>query len=136
MEVRNCRKCGRIFNYVVGPHICPSCREKIEAKFQEVKEYIRENKGASIPEISEVCGVETSQIPQWIREERLVFADDSPVGINCENCGATIKTGRFCEKCKANMTNMLKSSIAKPKAPRPETKKDPKDNPRMRFLDH
>ena len=37
MEVRNCRKCGRIFNYVAGMPICPACRERIEEKFQEVK---------------------------------------------------------------------------------------------------
>ncbi len=134
MEVRNCRKCGRIFNYVVGMPICPACRERIEEKFQEVKEYIRENKGAGIPEISKVCEVETSQIHQWIREERLVFADDSPIGINCENCNATIKTGRFCERCKATMVNNLKSSIQKPKV-QPVVHKDTKENPRMRYLD-
>ena len=134
MDVRNCRKCGRIFNYVAGIPICPACRERIEAKFQEVKDFIRENKGAGIPEISKTCGVETSQIHQWIREERLVFADDSPIGINCENCNATIKTGRFCEKCKAGMINNLKSSITQPK-PQAPVHKDTKDNPRMRYLD-
>ena len=110
MDVRNCRKCGRIFNYVAGIPICPACRERIEAKFQEVKDFIRENKGAGIPEISKTCGVETSQIHQWIREERLVFADDSPIGINCENCNATIKTGRFCEKCKIFLKIKLSSN--------------------------
>lgn len=134
MEVRNCRKCGRIFNYVLGAPICPACREKTEEKFQEVKEFIRANKGASIPEISEVCQVETSQIHQWIREERLVFADDSPIGVNCENCGTMIKTGRFCDKCKAEMANTFRSSIQKPKV-QPVVKKDNRDNPRMRYLD-
>ncbi len=135
MEVRNCRKCGRIFNYVLGAPICPACKEKMEEKFQEVKEFIRSNERATIPEISEQCEVETSQIHQWIREERLVFSDDSPVGINCESCGAMIKTGRFCEKCKAELTNNLRSSIQKPKIQAVEKKKDPRDNPRMRYLD-
>ena len=36
--------CGHIFNYVAGPFLCPHCREKMEAKFQEVKEYIRNNR--------------------------------------------------------------------------------------------
>lgn len=134
MDVRNCRKCGRIFNYVLGVPICPACKEKMEAKFQEVKEYIRDNKGATIPEISEVCEVETSQIHQWIREERLVFADDSPIGINCENCDAMIKTGRFCEKCKAEMVNSLKSSIKRPELPKPEAPKRKSEKEKMRFL--
>ena len=134
MEVRNCRKCGRIFNYVAGAPICPVCKEKTEKKFQEVKEYIRANEGAGIHQISEECEVEISQIHQWIREERLVFSDDSPVGINCENCGAMIKTGRFCEKCKAQMINGLNNSIRQAPVAKPE-KKDPRDNPKMRFLE-
>jgi uncharacterized Zn finger protein (UPF0148 family) len=87
MDVRNCRKCGRIFNYVTGPVICPECREKQEEKFQEVKKYIMENRTANIPQIAKDCEVETSQIQQWIREERLEFSQDSDLGIPCENCG-------------------------------------------------
>ena len=43
MNVRNCRNCGRIFNYVTGTVICPGCRDALEAKFQEVKERNAEN---------------------------------------------------------------------------------------------
>ena len=49
--------CGHIFNYVAGPFLCPHCREKMEAKFQEVKEYIRNNPGVSIQDVSENCDV-------------------------------------------------------------------------------
>lgn len=135
MDVRNCRKCGRIFNYVAGMPICQSCREKMEQKFQEVKTYIRDHRGAGIQEVSENCEVETSQIHQWIREERLVLSDDSPIGINCESCGTIIKTGRFCDKCKAEMTNSFKNSIRQPKTPVQTVPKDNRDNPRMRYLD-
>ena len=38
MNVRNCRKCGTIFNYVMGPIVCPACREALEEKFKEVNE--------------------------------------------------------------------------------------------------
>ncbi|MBD5468277.1 MAG: flagellar protein [Lachnospiraceae bacterium] len=135
MNVRNCRKCGRIFNYVAGPHICPACREKQEEKFQEVKNFIRDNKDASINVVSEECDVEIPQIQQWIREERLAFSDDSPIGVSCENCGAMIKTGRFCEKCKKGMATDLSNAIRKPEAPRLEPKKQDRENPKMRFLD-
>lgn len=135
MNVRNCRKCGRIFNYVVGPHICPACREKQEEKFQEVKNFIRNNKDATINVVSEECDVEIPQIQQWVREERLAFSDDSPIGVSCENCGTMIKTGRFCEKCKREMANDLSSAIRKPEAPKPEPKKQDRENPKMRFLD-
>ena len=55
MNVRNCKMCGKIFNYVVGPVICPRCREAREEKFQEVKKYIDEHRGADILEVSEEC---------------------------------------------------------------------------------
>lgn len=107
MNVRNCRKCGRMFNYITGMPICPTCREAMEAKFQEVKEYIREHKGAGINEVAEACEIETAQITQWLREDRLELAADSAVMINCEKCGAPIRSGKYCDKCRANMTNSL-----------------------------
>jgi len=110
MNVRNCRKCGKMFNYIQGPPICQNCKAALEKKFEEVKAYIRENKSAKINEIAENCGVEPRQIETWIREERLVFASDSPVKIFCETCGTPIFTGRYCEKCKKNQANTFSSA--------------------------
>ncbi|MCR5773762.1 MAG: flagellar protein [Lachnospiraceae bacterium] len=134
MNVKNCRKCGKIFNYIGGVPICPACKEDLEKKFNDVKNYIRENPKASIPKICEDCEVDTGQLQQWIREERLIFSDDSPVGIPCEKCGTMIHSGRYCEKCKAELANGLNASIAKPQAPVAEPKKDNRNNPAMRFL--
>lgn len=134
MNVRNCKKCGRIFNYVSGPPICMGCREALEEKFQEVKKYIQDHVRASIPEVSEACDVSTGQIQQWLREERLQLSEDSGITLFCEKCQSPILSGRFCEKCKNHMANELNSSIRKPEAPKPQHKKDPRDNPKMRFL--
>ena len=69
-----------------------------------------------------------------MREERLSFSDDSPVGLECEKCGATIKTGRYCEKCKNRLNSDLASVMKKPEAPKDKIK-DPRDNKnRMRYL--
>lgn len=133
MDVRNCRKCRKIFNYIAGPQICPQCRAAMEEKFSEVRKYVYANKGATMPEISEACDVELSQIQAWVREERLVFADDSPIGIGCEICGDQIKTGRYCTKCKTEMTNTLNSALPKSKIA-PQQGRREEDNPRMRFL--
>ena len=134
MNARNCRKCGRLFNYVSGPPICLSCREALEGKFQEVKEYIREHAHATIPQVSEACDVSQNQIQQWLRDERLELSPDSGITLLCETCSAPIYSGRFCEKCKNSMANQLSDSIRKPEAPKPQPKKDPRDNPKMRFL--
>lgn len=134
MNARNCRKCGKLFNYVAGPPICMACREALEVKFQEVKEYIREHNHATIPQVAEACDVSQNQIQQWLKDERLEVAEGSGIALLCENCGEPITSGRFCAKCKSNMADRLNESIRKPEAPKPQPKKDTKDNPKMRFL--
>ena len=135
MNVRNCRKCGKLFNYVSGMAICPACKEESEKKFTEVKEYIREHRGASVNEVARECDVEESQIKQWVREERLEFSTGEGIGIVCEICGIPIPMGRYCEKCKANMVNSLSSASERPQQIQKPVKKDTRDNPKMRFLD-
>lgn len=134
MDVRNCKNCKRLFNYLGGDQICPACKEELEQKFTQVRDYVWDHKNATMEEISEENEVSIKQIKQWIREERLVFTDDSTMGIECENCGAMIKSGRYCEKCKAQMSNNLNSVIKKPEKPAPVQKKK-KDGERMRFLE-
>lgn len=114
MEVRNCRKCGKIFNYTGGPCLCQTCRAALEEKFQQVKEYIRDNPGNSVVQISEDNDVSVQQIKQWIRQERLVFTENSQVVIECEKCGAPIRTGRFCENCKRKMADTFQGAYATP----------------------
>ena len=135
MDVRNCRTCGKLFNYVTGPATCPQCKDALEEKFQEVKAYVYQHIGCSIAEVSEECEVTTQQIKQWLREERLEFSSESAVGLSCEKCGVTIRSGRFCEKCKVSMANELQGAIKKPKPVPVEKPKNFKDNPRMRYLD-
>lgn len=133
MEVRNCRGCGRIFNYMGGTPLCPACIKVLEERFQVTKTFIRENPHASIQEVSEECEVSIPQIKRWIREERLAFSDESQVGLECEGCGTMIRTGRFCDNCKSRMANQLENLYEKPK---PEEKKKPsREKEKMRFLD-
>lgn len=134
MDVKNCRKCRRLFNYLSGPQICPACREKLEEQFQQVKKYLIEHCNVGIKEVVEDCDVEEQQVRQWIREERLEFSKGIDVGIVCENCGTPISTGRFCEKCKAGILMDLKGAGRQPEQPKePEVKKTDHTN-KMRFI--
>lgn len=137
MNVRNCRKCGKLFNYISGVYICPQCKEAMEGKFQEVKAYINEHGTANLNTVAEECDVEIGQLKQWVKEERLTFADLSVAGIVCESCGVLIKTGRFCDKCKNEMARGLSNAIKKeePKnIPSPARDKDARETSKMRFL--
>lgn len=136
MNVKPCKRCKRLFNYVTGPNICPSCRNEMEKEFQIVKKYIEENPGSDIKKVSNECEVDANMIRQWVREERLQFSDDSGVGLDCERCGAVIRSGRYCDNCKREMTNSFNSVIrsAKP-AESASSKADSDHKNKMRFLD-
>ncbi len=133
MDVRNCKTCGKLFNYIGGAPICPACNRALDEKFSQVKEYIYNHPGAGMQEVSEENDVTIPQIQKWVREERLAFSDESLVGIECEKCGVTIKTGRFCQSCKDKLANNLGNIYREPE-PKVQKRRDYKDNPKMRFL--
>lgn len=132
MEIRNCKNCGRLFNYIGGAPLCPKCQKELEEKFQEVKEYLRKTPGATVAQVSEAMDVSTKQIKQWIREERLSLSVAGADGIVCEQCGQPICSGRFCDKCRVEMANTLAGVLAKPKGV--EVSEKERDGNRMRFL--
>ena len=135
MNVKNCRKCGKMFNYAFGPVICQDCLSAAEELFQTAKKYVQDNPGCDIQELAENVGCDANQVRQWIREERLQFSDDSPIRIACEACGAMIRSGRYCDACRNNMANGLKSAFGLNKPVQQEApKKREADGNRMRFL--
>lgn len=135
MEVISCKGCGKLFNYIQGPRVCPQCVKKQDEKFAEVKKYVYDHPRVDMNELSQEMDVPIRQIKRWIREERLSFSDDSPIGIECENCGTTIKTGRFCKSCKDKLSNRLEEAAGiKRKAVAAPVKKKATEN-KMRFLD-
>jgi flagellar operon protein (TIGR03826 family) len=115
-DVRNCRKCGKIFNYIGGAPICPACREKDEEDFQRVKKYLYENPGASLTQVSTELEISVEMIKRFLREGRLEIAnDEGNLVLECENCGRSIKTGRFCPDCERNLASGFKSAASQMK---------------------
>lgn len=110
MDVKNCKYCGKIFQYIGGSQICQQCKKDLEVKFKQVKHYLYEHPNMSIQKTAEDNQVSIHQLNRWVREERLRFATDSGLGIECEICGKTINTGRFCPKCKIELVNEFKMS--------------------------
>ena len=132
MQIITCKRCGKIFNYVQGDRICPQCTKEMDEKFAEVKKFVRENPKVDINVLSSEMEVSIRQIKRWIREERLCFTDESPIGLNCENCGTTIKTGRYCKACKDKLTTRLQGATGA-KEPAAAKKRSSTEN-KMRFL--
>lgn len=112
MDIRNCRICGKIYAYD-GFDICLSCRRKEDEEFKKVKAYIYDNPNASIQEVSEGTGVSVKKILRFLREGKLELKDENiNLILDCERCGAPIKTGRFCDKCKIELERELRASIS------------------------
>ena len=102
-EIRNCPRCGKIFT-CFGRPICNGCIETEENEFKIVKEYIYDNPGATISEVSQETEVSIDKIMRFLREERLeIRSENSNLLLECEKCGRAINSGRFCENCKGQL---------------------------------
>ena len=132
MDVRNCKACGRLFNYI-GNGICPECERRMEDKFDDVKQYIYDHPKCGMQEVADEMEVSISQIRKWLKEERLSFSEDSEIALSCEKCGKRILTGRFCKMCKETMKTEFSSYIRKDE-PHPRHERQKTEN-KMRFLD-
>lgn len=130
MDVRNCKLCGNLFNFQ-GSAVCPSCNKKMEDRFNEVRDYIRENPNVSMSKVAEDNDIPIQQLKKWVRQERLQFSKDSGITIDCEKCGKPILTGRFCNECRQQMTNSFSGLYSGAET----VKKQKKDgSAKMRFL--
>mgnify|MGYP003491763667 CR=1 FL=1 len=132
MNVTNCRTCGRLFNQLTNEKICPACKQDLEDSFQKVKAYLEEYPNSTVEQVATDNEVSMKQIKQWVREERLVFSEGSLQGVECENCGVMIRTGRYCEECKLKIKGNLMSALDKPKDT--TVRRQERERDRMRFL--
>ena len=134
MDLRNCTKCGRVFAYN-GIEICSRCANNDVDDFKKVKEYLYDNPGATIVEVSEETGVEEKKILRYLRESRIEIREDDNMLLDCERCGKPIKSGRFCDMCVVSMQKEF-SSVLKPNKDEQKKIKDPgKSDTKMYIAD-
>lgn len=109
-EVRNCRRCRKIFMYVTGAQLCDACKKLDEQDFDKVRNFVRDFPGATVQEVSRETEVPTQMIYRYLKEGRLEVSESSPIALQCENCGARIKSGRFCINCSKKLANDMMSA--------------------------
>ncbi|MBB6453632.1 flagellar operon protein (TIGR03826 family) [Salirhabdus euzebyi] len=100
-ELANCPTCGALFVKGVQS-VCQKCYKEEEKAFETVHGYIRkkENRTATVPEVSETTGVEERLIMKFVKERRLHTTHFPNLTYGCERCGEPIGEGKICNNCK------------------------------------
>lgn len=110
MDIRNCKRCGRIYTYD-GFSYCRKCRHEMDEEFEKVKEYLRKYPGASISEVEAATGVDEDTVMNYVKDGRLEMDPSSTIEIYCEKCGERIFSGRYCDKCTRELSNNLSNMV-------------------------
>lgn len=108
MTLDNCPRCGRLFarNF---RDVCPVCMREIDKEYQLCADYLRENKGAIISELSEQTGVSIKQITKFIREGRISMMNAPNLSYPCESCGTLIRENHICAQCRSRLLKDARS---------------------------
>lgn len=109
-EVKNCKRCKKIFMYTMGPQICDECKRQEEEDFSKVRVFLRDFPGASIQEVSDNTEVPTQLIYKFLKEGLIEVSESSSIALQCESCGVRITSGRFCLACSKKLaSDMMKA---------------------------
>ncbi|MFP7479045.1 TIGR03826 family flagellar region protein [Terribacillus saccharophilus] len=108
LELANCVRCGSVFARDYRD-ICPNCHREEERSYQMVYQYLRkrENRQATIQQITEATTVPESLIIKFVREKRLQPSQFPMLSYSCRNCSNQITEGEICTDCKGQMRKDL-----------------------------
>ena len=115
-----CTRCGKIF-VKTDRSICNDCIKEEEAKFDEVRAFLKEYPDSTLQEVSEACDISPKRIMKYVQDGKIEITPGMTGIHKCAKCGTSITIGRFCEKCIAKLSNKVKSI-----APSKEEKENPK----------
>lgn len=100
-----CDYCGgRLKQIARGTYTCVDCGEESYDSYQKVRNYLNKEGPRSVTQIMRATGVPRAAIEYFLRDERLEIPMTDSARIICRGCGALIRTGVFCDKCKGNGT--------------------------------
>lgn len=115
-DVRNCRKCGKIFTYMGGSPICQVCKQSDEEDFKAVKNFLYKNPGSNISQVSAELDISVEKIKRFLKDGRLeITSEEGNMFLECESCGKAIKSGRYCDDCERNLAAGFKSTATQMK---------------------
>lgn len=116
-DLRNCRRCGKLFVYT-GIPLCRQCIDEDEEIFERVKEYIESHPKCTTMEVAEALDIPTEKILQFLREGKLELSkENTNILLGCERCGRPIPTGRYCSECASFIEQEFMKGLKRPGLP-------------------
>lgn len=106
LNIANCPRCGKIFARGFSD-VCANCHKEIEKQYEACVQYLRENRGATINDLSEAVDVSIKQITKFIREGRISLYNAPNMSYPCDACGTLIREGHMCDTCRKKLTNQV-----------------------------
>lgn len=106
LNVGYCPRCGRLFSRSYH-EVCAHCVKEIEDQYTLCREYLKENRYATLEQLSEDTGVPMKQILKFLREGRLATADSPNISYPCESCGTPIREHHLCSNCRDRLAKRI-----------------------------
>jgi len=107
MRVLNCISCGKIFEPIINTKVCPNCIKADENRIDRIKNHLYDYPDASLESVSDILEIDREKIISFIKAGKLEHI--SHMSIQCENCDATIESGKYCDACIIEMRTSFKS---------------------------
>jgi flagellar operon protein (TIGR03826 family) len=109
LNMANCQRCGRVF--IKGFNdVCPNCIKEIDMQYEKCVKYLRENKGCTINELSEVTEVSIKQITKFVKEGRISIVNAPNMTYPCEVCGTLIRDNTICDSCRSKLAKDVRNN--------------------------
>lgn len=102
-KIKNCANCGKIFAATKTETLCRDCKHIEEEKEREVLDYVRDNQGASIPEVCEAMDVTEKFIKNMINKGMFANIERQDLKYPCASCGKPITHDTYCSDCLAKL---------------------------------
>lgn len=120
-----CEKCqGKLFHIGGGKYQCEKCENIVMDDFGKVKHFLEENGPSTAPVISQATGVKIDIINMFLKQGRVEITENSKYFLQCEKCGCSIRSGRFCIDCARELTQGIQRIFFNEVGDKPKHKSD------------
>jgi len=109
MDIRQCTRCSKLFQYRGNGH-CPACVQELDEVFLNVRNYLDDNPRAGVEDVCAACEADEDDVLRWLREGRLLLTKVIHPLLICQLCQTHIRAGRYCEICAAKVVGQLENT--------------------------